>query len=119
MRSVSSDSRRPLRRLERPEATAAGKRLRVERDDDLDVPPRAGAWSPGPRKGGQTGEHEDEKKSDPLQKRHRREEDDRRLELVSRADVAELVDAHGSGPCGGDPVEVQVLSSAPKSASGV
>src|SRR5919198_991708 len=28
------------------------------------------------------------------------------------ADVAELVDAHGSGPCGGDPVEVQVLSSA-------
>src|SRR5215208_7563019 len=29
------------------------------------------------------------------------------------ADVAELVDAHGSGPCGGDPVEVQVLSSAP------
>ena len=29
-----------------------------------------------------------------------------------RADVAELVDAHGSGPCGGDPVEVQVLSSA-------
>src|SRR5690349_12846112 len=29
-----------------------------------------------------------------------------------RADVAELVDAHGSGPCGGNPVEVQVLSSA-------
>jgi hypothetical protein len=26
--------------------------------------------------------------------------------------VAELVDAHGSGPCGGNPVEVQVLSSA-------
>ena len=32
--------------------------------------------------------------------------------LVLRADVAELVDAHGSGPCGGNPVEVQVLSSA-------
>ena len=32
--------------------------------------------------------------------------------LSVRADVAELVDAHGSGPCGGDPVEVQVLSSA-------
>src|SRR5437764_7682632 len=32
--------------------------------------------------------------------------------LFSRADVAELVDAHGSGPCGGNPVEVQVLSSA-------
>src|SRR5213595_1243183 len=32
--------------------------------------------------------------------------------LSSRADVAELVDAHGSGPCGGNPVEVQVLSSA-------
>ena len=31
---------------------------------------------------------------------------------VDRADVAELVDAHGSGPCGGNPVEVQVLSSA-------
>src|SRR6266508_1402164 len=34
--------------------------------------------------------------------------------LVVRADVAELVDAHGSGPCGGNPVEVQVLSSASK-----
>src|SRR6266540_4060372 len=32
--------------------------------------------------------------------------------LGLRADVAELVDAHGSGPCGGNPVEVQVLSSA-------
>ena len=31
------------------------------------------------------------------------------LEFVSPADVAELVDAHGSGPCGGNPVEVQVL----------
>src|SRR5207253_6854488 len=30
--------------------------------------------------------------------------------LCLRADVAELVDAHGSGPCGGNPVEVQVLS---------
>ena len=29
-----------------------------------------------------------------------------------RADVAELVDAHGSGPCGLRLVEVQVLSSA-------
>jgi hypothetical protein len=34
------------------------------------------------------------------------------MKLLSRADVAELVDAHGSGPCGGNPVEVQVLSSA-------
>ena len=32
--------------------------------------------------------------------------------ICQPADVAELVDAHGSGPCGGDPVEVQVLSSA-------
>ncbi len=32
--------------------------------------------------------------------------------MAVRADVAELVDAHGSGPCGGNPVEVQVLSSA-------
>jgi hypothetical protein len=31
---------------------------------------------------------------------------------ATRADVAELVDAHGSGPCGGNPVEVRVLSSA-------
>jgi hypothetical protein len=32
--------------------------------------------------------------------------------LALRADVAELVDAHGSGPCGLRLVEVQVLSSA-------
>ena len=32
--------------------------------------------------------------------------------LSTRADVAELVDAHGSGPCGLRLVEVQVLSSA-------
>src|SRR3954454_250267 len=35
-----------------------------------------------------------------------------RLHWAVCADVAELVDAHGSGPCGGNPVEVQVLSSA-------
>src|SRR3954469_17515640 len=34
------------------------------------------------------------------------------------ADVAELVDAHGSGPCGGDSVEVRVLSSASCDVSG-
>ncbi len=33
------------------------------------------------------------------------------------ADVAELVDAHGSGPCGGNSVEVRVLSSASVGAS--
>ena len=32
--------------------------------------------------------------------------------FASHADVAELVDAHGSGPCRGNPVEVRVLSSA-------
>ena len=32
--------------------------------------------------------------------------------LAGDADVAELVDAHCSGPCGRKPVEVQVLSSA-------
>ena len=32
--------------------------------------------------------------------------------MSCRADVAELVDAHGSGPCGRKLVEVQVLSSA-------
>jgi hypothetical protein len=39
--------------------------------------------------------------------------------LSGRADVAELVDAHGSGPCGGNPVEVQVLSSASHVFSGL
>ena len=39
---------------------------------------------------------------------------ERALSSLARryADVAELVDAHGSGPCGGDSVEVRVLSSA-------
>ena len=32
--------------------------------------------------------------------------------MTVRADVAELVDAHGSGPCARKGVEVQVLSSA-------
>ena len=36
----------------------------------------------------------------------------RRLHCSRRADVAELVDAHGSGPCARKGVEVQVLSSA-------
>ena len=31
------------------------------------------------------------------------------------ADMAELADAHGSGPCGGDSIQVQVLLSAPLS----
>src|SRR5262249_13189877 len=35
-----------------------------------------------------------------------------RLHCWRRADVAELVDAHGSGPCARKGVEVQVLSSA-------
>ena len=35
-----------------------------------------------------------------------------RLHCAGRADVAELVDAHGSGPCALRGVEVQVLSSA-------
>jgi hypothetical protein len=38
--------------------------------------------------------------------------------MSAPADVAELVDAHGSGPCGGNPVEVQVLSSALRSCAG-
>jgi hypothetical protein len=35
-----------------------------------------------------------------------------RMGQAVHADVAELVDAHGSGPCGGNPVEVRFLSSA-------
>jgi hypothetical protein len=34
----------------------------------------------------------------------------------ARAEVAELADAHGSGPCTRKGVEVQVLSSAPRAA---
>ena len=37
----------------------------------------------------------------------------RLAELVSRAEVAELADAHGSGPCTRKGVKVRVLSSAP------
>jgi hypothetical protein len=37
----------------------------------------------------------------------------RYLRSSHHADVAELVDAHGSGPCPGNWVEVRVLSSAP------
>src|SRR5690242_20370160 len=36
-----------------------------------------------------------------------------RIEFASPAEVAELVDAHGSGPCGGNTVGVRVPSSAP------
>jgi hypothetical protein len=36
-----------------------------------------------------------------------------RLRLLHLAEVAELVDALASGASGGNPVEVQVLSSAP------
>ena len=39
--------------------------------------------------------------------------------LIARADVAELVDAHGSGPCARKGVEVQVLSSASLARSGL
>src|SRR5579862_2869151 len=40
------------------------------------------------------------------------DEDCRGYNAARRADVAELVDAHGSGPCARKGVEVQVLSSA-------
>ena len=33
--------------------------------------------------------------------------------MSANADMAELADAHGSGPCGGDSIQVQVLLSAP------
>ena len=32
---------------------------------------------------------------------------------ASQADMAELADAHGSGPCGSNIVEVRILLSAP------
>ena len=34
------------------------------------------------------------------------------------ADMAELADAHGSGPCGSNIVEVRILLSAPQSVNG-
>jgi hypothetical protein len=42
-----------------------------------------------------------------------------RYDQADHADVAELVDAHGSGPCAGNGVKVQVLSSASRSATGL
>src|SRR5215203_5586850 len=78
----------------------------------LTCPPRATAEVPAPAAG--------KRRSASRERRATR----RRLDMLEKettaarigqpADVAELVDAHGSGPCGGDPVEVQVLSSAPK-----
>ena len=37
----------------------------------------------------------------------------KKAKKVANADMAELADAHGSGPCGGDSIQVQVLLSAP------
>ena len=34
---------------------------------------------------------------------------------ITFADMAELADAHGSGPCGGNSLQVQLLLSAPNS----
>ena len=85
---------------------AFGGRLRqwrrVERDHDLGSRRARGGRS-GKRKRRQPAE----KNKTPFQ-----EGNGTGARLESRADVAELVDAHGSGPCGRKPVEVQVLSSA-------
>ena len=75
---------------------------RVERDHDLGSR-RLRGGRPGKRKRRQPAE----KNKTPFQ-----EGNGTGARLESRADVAELVDAHGSGPCGRKPVEVQVLSSA-------
>src|SRR5207247_9087939 len=77
------------------------ERRRLERGDDFDVADRGlGRGRECERERGR----EDEKT--PFQAANGT------ATLGLRADVAELVDAHGSGPCGGNPVEVQVLSSA-------
>ncbi len=80
-----------------------GERRRLHRHHDLD---RRGAR--GGRRRPEGGEQNEEDQT-PAQGR---DIVDARLQWPSPADVAELVDAHGSGPCGRKPVEVQVLSSA-------
>jgi hypothetical protein len=84
----------------------------VEERDDLDhsAGPRRACSTAGERRQSGRNPHEQDKK-DPLQAGHGSRRHAATL-VFQRADVAELVDAHGSGPCGGDPVEVQVLSSA-------
>lgn len=44
---------------------------------------------------------------------------ERRYTLTNQADVAELADAHGSGPCSFTGVEVRLLSSALQEKSGI
>ena len=78
------------------------QRRRVERDHNLGSRRARGGRS-GKRKRRQPAE----KNKTPFQ-----EGNGTGATLACRADVAELVDAHGSGPCGRKPVEVQVLSSA-------
>src|SRR5205823_12244915 len=98
------------------------RRLR-QGDDDLDEPRRlrygreaACVGTPGREQRERPGEGE-EKESEGAQTHHgtrgfARSGRPSEATMALRADVAELVDAHGSGPCGGNPVEVQVLSSA-------
>ena len=102
-------------------------RLHAELDDDL----HAARWTTdvvagvrqGRRRGGEDGEKEERYEAakdpamvaagfEPLFNRPFPGAQLDSLDYESRADVAELVDAHGSGPCGGDPVEVRFLSSA-------
>src|SRR6185437_10501105 len=75
-----------------------GERRLFQGDEHLDI---AGMCRRGERETRQTADQET-----PLQV------ENGTAKLLSRADVAELVDAHGSGPCGRKLVEVQVLSSA-------
>ena len=79
-----------------------GERRRVQRDDELDGPARgSGGRGSDERRSGT------EKEEAPSQGANRTG-----ATMAVRADVAELVDAHGSGPCERKLVEVQVLSSA-------
>ncbi len=103
---------RDLRRVARPRDGGP-----AELDDDLDERPGSRSGSARSRQRRQRCEQADPETKEALQYRMVRRGGAKvgggsPATMRVRADVAELVDAHGSGPCGRKLVEVQVLSSA-------
>ena len=103
-------ARRPHRRDRRPSHRRPAAHDRLAHADRRRAPARPpAAAASGRAHGGGAG------RGRLLDRRDRRTRDGSvrtRINSRSPADVAELVDAHGSGPCGRKVVEVQVLSSA-------